>query len=199
MDLLPRSGGERLIWWRSGREMVERGGGSGRKARLTERNKGKRKSPLDGLVHSAAGHDRQPTRGSRPRLIHHSRLRNGGFWLYCKIYSQEDPQEEAGPDPASAELARAGPGPALGLDPHSINLFPLVQFPVSVPVGFGGSECQICLEEFVKGEDVRVLPTCRHIFHDKCIRSWLTSHTQCAVCRYQYSGWEPGVLPPDAP
>lgn len=47
-----------------------------------------------------------------------------------------------------------------------------------------GSECPICLGEFVDGEKVRVLPKCNHGFHVSCIDTWLGSHSSCPNCRH---------------
>lgn len=53
------------------------------------------------------------------------------------------------------------------------------------------SLCAICLEEMGKVEDsqvkgkadlVRMLP-CSHIFHDKCITSWIPKKPRCPVCQ----------------
>ncbi|KAG5562520.1 hypothetical protein RHGRI_005297 [Rhododendron griersonianum] len=99
------------------------------------------------------------------------------------------PQEEAGSELevelAVAEPAGAGPAAVVGLDPAVISLFPLLPFMSDGPVGFGGSKF---LKQFVHGEDV---------FHDLCINAWLTSCTECIVCRHEYLGWEPEMLPPD--
>ncbi|KAH7348282.1 hypothetical protein BKA65DRAFT_257615 [Rhexocercosporidium sp. MPI-PUGE-AT-0058] len=45
-------------------------------------------------------------------------------------------------------------------------------------------ECSICVDDFVQGEETRMLP-CTHRFHPGCIDPWLldTSGT-CPVCRY---------------
>ncbi|KAI8568699.1 hypothetical protein RHMOL_Rhmol02G0220700 [Rhododendron molle] len=63
------------------------------------------------------------------------------------------PQEEAGPEPevelAVAEPAGVGPAAVVELDPAMISLFPLPPFMSDGPVGFGGSKCQIFLEQFV--------------------------------------------------
>jgi len=32
--------------------------------------------------------------------------------------------------------------------------------------------CCICLEKFIPGDKIRVLPGCRHEFHNKCIDEW---------------------------
>lgn len=47
-----------------------------------------------------------------------------------------------------------------------------------------GSDCPICLAEFVDGEKVRVLPKCNHGFHVECIDRWLASHSSCPTCRH---------------
>ncbi|KAK9989978.1 hypothetical protein SO802_024963 [Lithocarpus litseifolius] len=49
--------------------------------------------------------------------------------------------------------------------------------------GGSGGECAICLGEFVKGEEIRVLPQCGHAFHVGCIDTWLASHSSCPSCR----------------
>ncbi|XP_047051913.1 E3 ubiquitin-protein ligase Os03g0188200-like [Lolium rigidum] len=45
-------------------------------------------------------------------------------------------------------------------------------------------ECAVCLAEFVPGDEVRVLPACRHGFHSECVDRWLlTRAPTCPVCR----------------
>ncbi|XP_061356479.1 RING-H2 finger protein ATL63-like [Gastrolobium bilobum] len=44
-------------------------------------------------------------------------------------------------------------------------------------------ECVICLSAFEDGEMGRCLPKCGHGFHVKCIDMWLSSHSNCPICR----------------
>ncbi|CAL5082562.1 unnamed protein product [Urochloa decumbens] len=59
-----------------------------------------------------------------------------------------------------------------------------------VVTGGGGAEgeeaeeCAVCLAEYAGGEEVRVLPACRHGFHRECVDRWLlTRAPTCPVCR----------------
>ncbi|KAK7305428.1 hypothetical protein VNO77_43334 [Canavalia gladiata] len=44
-------------------------------------------------------------------------------------------------------------------------------------------ECVICLSAFEYGEMGRCLPKCGHGFHVECIDMWLSSHSNCPICR----------------
>ncbi|XP_043687512.1 RING-H2 finger protein ATL2-like [Telopea speciosissima] len=45
------------------------------------------------------------------------------------------------------------------------------------------SECPVCLCNLEEGEMVRLIPTCKHMFHLQCINMWLSSHYTCPICR----------------
>ncbi|MCD7459515.1 hypothetical protein HAX54_041161 [Datura stramonium] len=45
------------------------------------------------------------------------------------------------------------------------------------------AECAICLVEYVKGDEIRVLPNCGHGFHLQCVDTWLVSNSSCPSCR----------------
>ena len=54
------------------------------------------------------------------------------------------------------------------LPPHTV--------PEELPESYGHNLCSICLEEYVVGEHIRVLP-CLHTFHSECIFPWLTERS----------------------
>jgi hypothetical protein len=42
--------------------------------------------------------------------------------------------------------------------------------------------CSVCLDDFVSKSIVRRL-SCNHIFHQKCIDTWIRHHTTCCLCK----------------
>jgi hypothetical protein len=45
------------------------------------------------------------------------------------------------------------------------------------------NECSICLEPYKQGDDIIVLK-CSHLFHETCIKTWITPDNQtCPYCR----------------
>ena len=45
-------------------------------------------------------------------------------------------------------------------------------------------ECVICADDFVRGENITVLPcNDNHRYHEKCIKSWLEKKNSCPECR----------------
>ena len=43
--------------------------------------------------------------------------------------------------------------------------------------------CFICMEKYECNEFKRLLPSCKHYFHKKCIDKWLKNKASCPVCR----------------
>ncbi|XP_060668899.1 RING-H2 finger protein ATL48-like [Ziziphus jujuba] len=49
---------------------------------------------------------------------------------------------------------------------------------------FVGSDCRICLQDlWATGIYLMRLPNCTHVFHQKCILSWLKESNSCPLCR----------------
>nr|GMD26556.1 E3 ubiquitin-protein ligase RING1-like [Ipomoea batatas] len=46
--------------------------------------------------------------------------------------------------------------------------------------------CAVCLEEMGAGSEGTMLP-CKHIFHGRCIHTWLEKADLCPLCRFQLS------------
>jgi len=44
-------------------------------------------------------------------------------------------------------------------------------------------DCAVCMDQFVEGDVIRVLPMCGHTFHAECIDEWLALHPSCPICR----------------
>jgi len=44
------------------------------------------------------------------------------------------------------------------------------------------TECIICLEAFMVGEPLRILP-CMHRYHKSCIDKWFMTHLSCPICK----------------
>uniref|UniRef100_A0A0D3F329 RING-type E3 ubiquitin transferase n=1 Tax=Oryza barthii TaxID=65489 RepID=A0A0D3F329_9ORYZ len=64
----------------------------------------------------------------------------------------------------------------------------------------GGSVlCAVCLEDVARGETVRRLPACGHLFHRDCVDMWLHSHTTCPLCRCEVLPRKPAAKPAPPP
>ena len=59
--------------------------------------------------------------------------------------------------------------------------------------GAAAAECAVCLGEVEKGDSVRRMPLCQHLFHTECIDRWLRSHPTCPICRCSV------IPPPERP
>lgn len=61
-------------------------------------------------------------------------------------------------------------------------LFPVIKF--EELVADRSQNCAVCLNEFKRGEEIRGLKICRHVFHRACLDGWI-DHDQktCPLCR----------------
>jgi E3 ubiquitin-protein ligase BIG BROTHER-like protein len=44
-------------------------------------------------------------------------------------------------------------------------------------------QCAVCRMEFDKGETVRMLPACGHVYHTECLAPWLADNKCCPICK----------------
>ncbi|XP_022872888.1 E3 ubiquitin-protein ligase ATL23-like [Olea europaea var. sylvestris] len=45
------------------------------------------------------------------------------------------------------------------------------------------TDCAICLESFIEGDNCKILPSCEHLFHANCVDQWLGRKPNCPTCR----------------
>jgi hypothetical protein len=70
---------------------------------------------------------------------------------------------------------------ARGLEKADVDALPLVH---SADLGEKDDhECPVCLTDFEPDETLRLLPSCKHVFHRECIDMWFDSHSTCPLCR----------------
>ena len=69
------------------------------------------------------------------------------------------------------------------ISPRVLTLAQINRIPTKKVTKAGGS-CDICLDDFKKGESTKVL-NCKHDYHVKCVDPWLKQHTTCPKCRRQ--------------
>jgi E3 ubiquitin-protein ligase ATL6/9/15/31/42/55 len=71
-----------------------------------------------------------------------------------------------------------------GIGEEVINSMPFFRFS-SLKGSKEGLECAVCISKFEDSDVLRLLPKCKHAFHENCIDQWLKSHSSCPLCRYK--------------
>ena len=112
-----------------------------------------------------------------PFLIDHIGDNNTGRSLPVQV-QQPAPGTEPGPSHAEPQ-AQPGVVHCNGLGASAIAALPAYEYDKKA----GGDECAVCLGELQRGEVVKQLPACMHLFHEGCIDAWLRSRITCPVCR----------------
>ncbi|KAM1748386.1 hypothetical protein ACFX1T_009271 [Malus domestica] len=100
---------------------------------------------------------------------------------YCLRRRQQQMQLQI-----QASLAQqSGTNQSNGVDEKVLNSIPILSYSTNDGELFrvDQSECVICLGDLEDGDLVRLLPSCKHVFHNPCIERWFWGHTNCPVCR----------------
>ena len=69
------------------------------------------------------------------------------------------------------------------LDPKLLNNLPSTKIKNNSKILLDKKECVICLQEYKAYEYITSLP-CIHVFHTKCIKSWLLTKNECPICKF---------------
>ncbi|XP_071708125.1 RING-H2 finger protein ATL39-like [Rutidosis leptorrhynchoides] len=70
-----------------------------------------------------------------------------------------------------------------GVNEDILVTFPTFVYSEDTVNDVGGSGCSVCLVDYKRNDVIRSLPKCGHLFHRKCIDTWLRVHATCPVCR----------------
>ncbi|KAL3632201.1 hypothetical protein CASFOL_025185 [Castilleja foliolosa] len=71
-----------------------------------------------------------------------------------------------------------------GLSKDTIQELPSFEFNDSEAVTqCSDTSCAICLQDLKHRDSTRLLPSCRHFFHMRCIDEWLARQGTCPICR----------------
>jgi hypothetical protein len=70
-------------------------------------------------------------------------------------------------------------------------VLPIIKYDQLNIRSFNETTCAVCLDDFKSDDDLRVLASCQHFYHSRCIfvnliigiDSWLVKSTKCPVCR----------------
>ncbi|KAF8091348.1 hypothetical protein N665_0447s0008 [Sinapis alba] len=71
-----------------------------------------------------------------------------------------------------------------GLDEDTIQSYPKILYSEAKGNSMSSCcQCHICLGDFEGNHMLRQLPDCNHLFHLKCVDTWLRQNPTCPVCR----------------
>jgi hypothetical protein len=71
----------------------------------------------------------------------------------------------------------------VGLNPAVIASYLRAPFSRAAAGADGGASCSICLNEYMDGEMLRVMPECRHRFYLARLDAWLLRSVSCPIYR----------------
>ncbi|KAJ4709416.1 RING-H2 zinc finger protein [Melia azedarach] len=71
-----------------------------------------------------------------------------------------------------------------GFSPKGLKKLPQFKFSKKIESRLGPEdECVVCLDGFKQGQWCRELVGCGHVFHRKCVDTWLVKVAACPTCR----------------
>ncbi|KAL7147051.1 hypothetical protein ABFS83_06G082400 [Erythranthe nasuta] len=114
------------------------------------------------------------------------------FCIYDKLHRDEDPsppinRPTGGPNPVIATVVHQSNGldndATSSSSPYNPHQFAYSEIGARGIKGSYASACSICLADYRDADLIRLLPSCGHLFHLKCIDPWLILHPSCPVCR----------------
>ena len=76
--------------------------------------------------------------------------------------------------------------PSSGFSPKHLKNLPQFRFRKSdknETATLAQTDCVVCLDEFREGQRCRKLPGCGHVFHRRCLDTWLVKVSACPICR----------------
>lgn len=84
-----------------------------------------------------------------------------------------------------------------GMSSRVVKAMPAVIYKATGSQKAAQEACAICLEDYLLGEKLRILPCC-HRFHSSCVDTWLTMwQTLCPVCKHDARVESPEFLASD--
>ncbi|KPI44984.1 uncharacterized protein AB675_2780 [Cyphellophora attinorum] len=54
-------------------------------------------------------------------------------------------------------------------------------------LGEDDTKCTVCLDEFIVGDRIVWLPSCRHVLHEECCKKWWNIRMSCTRCGVRYT------------
>ena len=107
--------------------------------------------------------------------------------LYASL---SDPPPYSSSTSLSPTTATATAVPPSSLSPTILDALPRFQLKRSQPhrrnsdvIPGGDDDCVVCLDAFKDAQWCRKLSTCGHVFHMRCVDSWLAKVAACPICR----------------
>jgi len=112
----------------------------------------------------------------------------GPLGLMLNMLSGGYPNEMLGMNFGNMGNPESGGQEEQGLNKEILNSMAVVKYNKAQErnVDPEAKSCPICLDEFEDGQELRFL-WCLHRFHKGCVDQWLEKHTNCPICKKEYS------------